>query len=404
MNCCICNRTIDEKNKSEEHIIHNGIGGILKSEYIYCRECNSKYGSDEDKSFVQIFAPIIDGLDMNFDRAAGNTSYEGIMCDMEGNLYKTRFKNGKAVAIFDGNGKYFKWEPEKFQRINNDFSLENDTYKMGMAKIAFNYAVHLGIDVSTLNCLFNNDMKKLVEKPVIIPFYPMTLFDSLIEAQDSCNIYHVLRMFNQNNFLYVYIEIFSTFQVYVLLSDRYSGEIYKEYCQKINKNNIEKNKDDVLAKLKIHDYKDAHIIATQYQIDIKKVSSHLKEYHGYDGKNINVLFEKIERIAYEKLRKESYETTYLDMLSEKYKRVDFCEILEEIDVNYKLLFYSQFAYYTSYEEDNINVKNYKLLLNYDDQVYSYPVLLLKIATDNHDKLSAYGHMKFYMLMNHIKYS
>lgn len=64
MKCCICGMEIDQENRSEEHIIHNAIGGILKSDSIYCKKCNSKYGSDLDKAFTEIFAPIIDGLDM----------------------------------------------------------------------------------------------------------------------------------------------------------------------------------------------------------------------------------------------------------------------------------------------------------------------------------------------------
>lgn len=89
MKCCIRGMEIDQENRSEEHIIHNAIGGILKSDSIYCKKCNSKYGSDLDKAFTEIFAPIIDGLDMNFDRKTGKTSYEGIMRDKEGNSYKT---------------------------------------------------------------------------------------------------------------------------------------------------------------------------------------------------------------------------------------------------------------------------------------------------------------------------
>ena len=39
MKCCICGMEIDQENRSEEHIIHNAIGGILKSDSIYCKKC-----------------------------------------------------------------------------------------------------------------------------------------------------------------------------------------------------------------------------------------------------------------------------------------------------------------------------------------------------------------------------
>ena len=55
MKCCICGMEIDQENRSEEHIIHNAIGGILKSDSIYCKKCNSKYGSDLDKAFTDVY-------------------------------------------------------------------------------------------------------------------------------------------------------------------------------------------------------------------------------------------------------------------------------------------------------------------------------------------------------------
>lgn len=399
MKCCICGIDLDENNRSEEHIIHNAIGGILTSDGIYCIKCNSKYGSDMDKAFTKIFAPIIDGLDMNFDRKTGKTSYEGIMCDKEGNLYKTRFKNGKVLSMFDKEGKYIKWEPEKYQKIALNFNLDNEPYKMGITKIAFNFAVASGIDVNKLNRVFDSKNKKLKNKPIIIPFVPMTLFDSIIESQDTHDLFHVLRLFNYKKSLYAYIELFSTFQVYVLLSDDYSGKIYKEYCQIINKNDSEECKNELMDNLKICDYKDAHIIATQYQIDMKKVFKDLKEYHGYDGKNINVVFEQIQKIAYEKIRKKRYERKYLEMLDEKYAKANF---LNKLGREENLRLYSEFQYYTCYEEDTINIEKYKLLLYLDNQQYLYPDWLAEVMAVKPSTFKNYGYFKFYMLMNHLK--
>lgn len=402
MRCCICGTNINEENKSEEHIIHNAIGGILKSDDIYCKTCNSKYGSDTDKAFTQIFAPIIDGIDMNFDRKTGKTSYEGIMCDKEGKLYKTRFKNGKVMSMFDEDGKYKKWEPEKYKKILFEFKLDNESYKMGMAKIAFNFSIYSGVKASELNRLFDGEKKELVNKPVIIPFAPMTLFDSIMESQDTCELFHVLRLFSCENFLYAYIELFSTFQVYVLLSDNYSGTIYKEYCQAINKNDSEQHKDEFMESLKISDYKDADIIATQYQIDIKKVVKDLEEYHEYDGEDINVPFGQIQKIAYEKIRKRSYVREYLELINEKYAKVNFAELMEFMDNEEKIRLYSEFQYYTHYEEDIINIKRYKWLLYIDGQQYLYPDMLLKVMEKKQDVFQVYGHLKFYILMTYLK--
>lgn len=402
MRCCICGKEIDAKNRSEEHIIHNAVGGILKSEGIYCKECNSRYGSDTDKAFTEIFAPIIDGLDMNFDRKTSKTSYEGIMCDKEGNLYKTRFKNGKVMSMFDENGNYKQWERGLYQKIAFNFKLDNKAYKMGMAKIAFNFAVYSGVTPDKLNSLFDNETKKMVDKPLIIPFMPMTLFDSFIEAQDTNDLYHVLRLFSCQNYLYAYIELFSTFQVYVLLSDNYPEQVYKDYCQMINKNNSEKNRDEIMKSLKIHDYKDANIIATQYQIDINQVVADLKEYHEYEGDNINIVFEQIQKMAYEKIRKRSYETDCLEMIDEKYRRADFVTLIGEMDIEKQIQFYHEFQYYTCFEEDSVNIKRYKWLLCADNQQYLYPELLLGVMNINPSVVRIYTYFKFNMLTNHLK--
>lgn len=402
MRCCICGEYINEKNRSEEHIIHNAVGGILKSEGIYCKKCNNRYGSDTDKAFTEIFAPIIDGLDMNFDRKTGKTSYEGIMCDKEGNLYKTRFKNGKVMSMFDEKGNYRKWEQGLYQGISFDFKLDNKAYKMGMAKIAFNFSVYSGISPDKLNRLFDNETKKLVDKPVIIPFMPMTLFDSFIEAQDTDDLYHVLRLFSCQNYLYAYIELFSTFQVYVLLSDNYPEKINKNYCQVINKNNSEKNRDEIMKSLKISDYKEAHIIATQYQIDINQVVADLKEYNDYDGDDITIVFEKIQKMAYDKIRKRSYETDYLEMIDEKYRRADFVTLMREMEIKDQIQFSHEFQYYTCYEEDMVNIKRYKWLVSADNQQYLYPNLLVGVMDIAPSVVKVYTHFKFDMLTNHLK--
>lgn len=401
--CVICGCIINEDNESEEHIIHNAIGGVLKSKAIYCKKCNSEYGSDVDKAFCENFAQIIDGLDMNFDRKAGETSYEGVMCDKKGNLYKTRFKKGKVISMFDSSGKYTKWEKGKYERIPNNFKWDKKAFENGMVKIAFNFAVYSGIDIKYLNKVFDNQKKILFNNPVIIPFMPLTLFDSLMEEQDTYNLYHAMQLFNYKKKLYVYIELFSTFQVYVLLSDNYDGQIYKEYCQIINKNNCEKNRNEIMDALKIYDYKDADIIATQYRIDIKQVIEDLKEYHNYDGEDINITFSKIENIAYERKRKSSYIRNYLELLDERYNKINFEKISSEKDRDYKVKFFSEFQYYTDYEKNKVCTKTYKITIKENNVEYSYPELLQEKINENQDSFQKYRDCKIDMMIKHLQY-
>lgn len=71
--CTICNEEITEKNKSVEHIIPNAIGGILKSDQLFCKGCNSNFGSKLDAAFVKNFSFINASVDIRRDRKNSNT-------------------------------------------------------------------------------------------------------------------------------------------------------------------------------------------------------------------------------------------------------------------------------------------------------------------------------------------
>ena len=399
MNCCLCNEPITSENKSEEHIIHNAIGGTLKSCDIYCKKCNESYGSKTDSRFAQIFTPIIDNLDMHFDRATGHSVYTGIMADSSGKLYQTNFKNKKVVSMFDNSKSYVNWDKNEYHIQHLDFKFDNDAFKEGMAKIAFNYAVYNHISPENMERLFDTEKNMLVSKPVIIPFIPLTLVDSLIEAQPDQKLFHALRLFNVNRNLYVYIELFSTFQYYVLVSENFSGDVDKSYAQYISKNTVEKNKEKILEMLKIADYKDLDIICSQYKIDPYKVQEDLKKYHSNDKENID-FFSHIEKIAYEKLRKEAYEIPYEKILKNKFDSVDFMELLHgDLPQNELMRFYKEFNYYTIYDEDTIYLHHYKRCL--EDNSLSYPEILCLLVKNHFEIFKIYGHYKFNQLMSHI---
>ncbi len=64
--CVICGELLSVQNKSKEHIIHNAIGGSLEDDEIYCKSCNESCGSNNDKAFTKIFAPIVSKIKMQY--------------------------------------------------------------------------------------------------------------------------------------------------------------------------------------------------------------------------------------------------------------------------------------------------------------------------------------------------
>lgn len=408
--CVICGKILEGKNKSKEHIIHNALGGVLEDDAIYCKECNEMYGSNQDRTFIQIFAPVVDNINMHKTRKTNGTSYTGKMRDKDGNLYYATYKNGKVVKLENSDSKYVKYEEDKFETISYNFKLDNEVYKQGISKIAFNYAIYCGLKAYSLENVFDYSTKKLVSKPVIIPFLPLTFFDWVMEMHSVEKISHVIRIFNYENLLYAYVELFNTFQNYVLLSENYDvaklGDIDESYANIVErKRSLEKN---IWDSIHIRDYKDADIMINQYRIKINKVIEDLKTYHQYDKydkfEQEKMLFARIEKIAYEKKRKQSYIKDYEVLLDHHVRSIDWSkEILLSQDINKEREKIQSFMFYTIYGDDGINMKKYKKIypqsLAYPSAICDYLNGNLKIK--DYGQIKDYGHVKFNKLMERL---
>ena len=402
-NCVICGVLLDNNNKSEEHIIHNAIGGSLKSAQIYCKECNQKYGSAQDIEFTRIFAPIVDRIDIHKDRKTNGTSYTGTMYDEDYNLYTATYKMGKVVELFDDELKYVKYEEGKYTTLYYDFKLDNDMLKLGLAKIAFNYAIHCGLDVNNLERVFDNSQKALVPQPLVIPFIPLTLFDEVME-KTAKKLFHAVRIFNDGRILYAYIELFSTFQFYIVLSEKYNfeevGEMDEFYGNVVER--YEQVDKKLIDKLTPRDYKQADIICTQYELDRNLLVEDLKRYHQYDSfddlKKVELIFQQIGKKAYEKNRKESYIKRYDELINSHYSTIDFGSILFSYNsLEQKMEFYNQFNFYTIYDEDCVNIKIYKKVL---PNGCSYPIAICNMMKEK-KLIAQYGYQKLNMLNDYI---
>lgn len=400
--CVICEAPLNSQNKSNEHIIHNAIGGSLEDDEIYCKKCNSLYGSDRDKAFTQIFAPLVDGINIRKTRKTKGTPYTGIMCDLDGNLYTATYKAGKVIKLENRDSEYVKYEKGKFKTLYHHFKLDNDAFKLGLSKIAFNYAIHCGLNAHCLEKVFDSSTKQLVNKPVVIPFIPMTMFDTIMEMYPVERIFHAVRIFNHKNILYAYIELFNTFQHYILLSEKYDfaahGNIDKSYGNIIEMS--EPLDEDLLESVTPRDYKDAAIIQSQYHIDTNELLEGLKKYHGYNcldqSEQVNMLFARIGKIAYEQIRTQSYIREYKELINHHYDSIDFSKICSLFDsIERRAQFFNDFQYYTIFDDDCVNIGRYKKTL---PDGTDYPATICKILNSS-QHLSLYGHMKFYMLVN-----
>lgn len=455
MNCKLCGKEITDENKSSEHIIHNAIGGILESSSIYCKNCNAKYGTDQDKAFTNIFIPFVESLKIRKGRSSKGSKYYGVMYDPEGNIYRVEYQAGKIRHIKDSEGKYLGNKPRSDMTFGGyEFNMDNKALKAGLAKIAFNYAVYSGILTCNMNTLFDYVNKSLLEKPIVLPFIPLTSFDAIMESKEPERLFHALRIFNIGSYLFVYIELFSTFQFYVLVSDEYGeydefgeSDIDQYYCNYIDKNDMPDEK--TLEYLTPFSPKDAHIILNQYNLCLEEIeetvrrkldklkydeetqlsedsdenaghkdtyqeSEELKEpkdpkqteQPNYNNATFwKLLCEEIGKRAYETLRKQSYERNYEEVVNSCYNRAGFLENAMNMmnsmpcSVNPLLELYQSCQFYTDYEDDCVNISVYKRIL---PDRKGYPESICKLLLRKDVNASVYTKYKFQMLVNRMK--
>lgn len=267
-NCVYCGKEIT--TRSSEHVIQNALGGLYESEDICCPECNNYISRCIDAPFTKIFNPIIGKID-NFSKTNNPKSMPSCTGKVLYNnkIYNAFIKNGKVVGCPDLS-RELKTDISKLplQIVAYDFKLDNEIFHTGMAKIAFNYALDKGIDLDTLKHGLNiektaNDIQKISFTYPMIPFCPLNPVDYYIELETDFNLYHNMILFSQESTLWCYIDLFNTFQYYVLLSDNLPQgiNVYDNYAQTLQKI------DRTDPELDIYRPKDILIYAQQYGVE-----------------------------------------------------------------------------------------------------------------------------------------
>jgi len=310
-----------------EHIIHNGIRGKLISKTILCEECGSKY-SKEDAAFCKIFDAFIAALNDKLipaDHGKGNpivllgSLYDTPIDDAEAPNRPIQYKDGVVTPIepyhkIEGNKitvyaeknrikQYINVLARELQKNGYDinaytiekvtdihdqgylayyFSKGKDTFnadfKNGVVKIAAEYALDCGVEREELKDVIhiNPDGTATFDcsKTEMFPFVPISVFDILFENgryffEDGYPS-HSVKVFSTeysdgHRFLYGYVDLFSTFQYYVILSKDYRGpEINKMYAQRLIPRIYEK------PDVSHYRPKDLMIVIQDYKIDMSQ--------------------------------------------------------------------------------------------------------------------------------------
>ncbi|OYD93715.1 hypothetical protein CDG76_17155 [Nostoc sp. 'Peltigera membranacea cyanobiont' 210A] len=279
--------------KHKEHIIQNALIGRLKPNNILCKACGNKLNDTIDINFVNIFASITEILQKkNVQKERKNNSPELkghflnketqekiniIIKDLKASpvkpYYKVDYEN-KIIKIYANESIAKNYKNKVVSEVKNqindiqlyeikyitDISSENgslflyftegidncnEKLCLGLNKIATGFAYHHGVRRTDLvrSLDITQDNEKIIYSKNVIPFFPIGCFDIFLELNrpelESYYPTHTLILFtqkytNDKKLLYCYIDLFSTFQFYVLLNENYEGDdIHKEYYQTV---------------------------------------------------------------------------------------------------------------------------------------------------------------------------
>lgn len=273
-----------------EHIIQNSLYGRLTSSDILCLSCGAKLSEEVDTAFNKLFAGFTEPIKhilAQKDHGDKPKTLRGYIFKEDGSKIEVQVRDNKVlplkpeykffvdrneVEIYAPKAVAKSYDKQVLKELAgkgvdiNDVKIKvvddishlgtvgvnfsegvedfNVKFKLGLNKIATGFASLQGIDRKEMPCTIDIENSKLIFSSNVTPFYPIGIMDMLIEAfriaQEDEFPTHTLILFTDDSFgetkLVCYIDLFSTFQHYVILNHDYKGEpINRNYYQTIIK-------------------------------------------------------------------------------------------------------------------------------------------------------------------------
>jgi hypothetical protein len=287
-NCYLCDKPFDGRDVVDhgEHIIQNGIGGLLIVRGILCEACGGDLGGSVDDGLGKALRALCIVFDIRRDRdkrlvvPAEVTLKDGLRLDPPTRDFFVEFgtdprANGPAVIQENTAGvAYILGSTDKqarafaksekiarlqasgsrlhigaditqlIDRINLRVDCNSLDLDRGLIKIAIGYARQNNIDRRFLQHLIL-DRRDIIRdealvQQTVLPYYPTGWGESLYEAEryvaEDFPPNHQLSLFSHGERLFCYIDLFGVIQRYVLLSNAWTGQkIRARYVQRCPK-------------------------------------------------------------------------------------------------------------------------------------------------------------------------
>ncbi|EBE2002593.1 HNH endonuclease, partial [Salmonella enterica] len=434
-----------------EHVIQQAIGGNLVSKGILCKRCGGDLSRKIDNPFNAIFEGIATRLDIKTDRKANKSpSIPGEIIsevDVYGmNLKGTqvfwkgfkvapvkpfhRFTKDKKKIIIYSSKKNFENYKLTVQKeiesmeldnppeiimcddidciVQYKFPMDSVAFKKGIAKIAIGFASTHGISRETLHLALkiSEDNHGYIDEQVfLVQYVPLSVIDKTLE-KDKASLAnypsHNLILFTSKkrpSYLWCYVELFSTFQYYILLTDNYEGEpVYEYHYQR-----IEKTSEYVFTPDRRH-YKERNVILSGLGITDERIQA---AYEKQKDKNNKKTLEEIEfDIITQETEKQKNK---VDFESDINNFVNYCAqktlLSNEFDfkslMNFKKNFslFSRFAE-NSYDDEIFDISSYRRYYIDNDRFIDYPEALMLMRASNDPALKTHSFYRFTQLENY----
>jgi hypothetical protein len=449
------------KFKHAEHIIQNALYGRLKPSNILCETCGGKLsGIDADFAdlFSQFTVPIYHILASKDHGSNSVRAQKGELKKPTGETLEVYVKKGKAVPIkptfvhdpetrvlkiyanaksIEGYKNYVLKELASkgtdvaalsvelhehildYEQIGYPFSkgVENFNlkFKLGLNKIATGFAISSGVDRKAVPRTLDTEKQEIVFSKNIVPFFPVGALDLLVEPfrlpLEPEFPTHTLILYTDDAFptrwLVCYIDLFSTFQHYVVLNDDYRGvPVHNVYYQTI----IKQNKPTI--EVRKTRWKYLGIVADAIGVDKKEMA----------GMSIEEMYDFLEK-KYEQLGV-SYSLDINEMIRAVSGRVSMMlaarragielnhlsdierQILDatpDLDIDDMLSMYFELGRIEDESPDSFYKQNY-----IDADIAENPFLhstlmkMIELNNEGFDGFKGYGHSKFYELEHFVR--
>jgi len=201
-----------------------------------------------DDKFCEMFVPLKSRMkNMTKSRKTKVPSCTGKALFLkDGQIYSVTIKGDAVVNCSEYKRKnkvnLTADDYKLFRIISYDFNIENSALKQGMAKIAMSFAMYKNIKPEILRRCFttqsneNGDLTHLNFICPIVVFLPCNELDRYMELHSRIDLFHSLILFSHRNLLVCYVDLFNTFQYYVILSETWNNEpVYESHCQMLIK-------------------------------------------------------------------------------------------------------------------------------------------------------------------------